>query len=144
MRDSGGREGGLGGEIDAVGTVLLEVQDELGRQVIWDRLEDSDSLLVDLLDGALNLVAVRVRGGMGDVGLEEAEVSCKGEADRLRIRAETGDKMTLGIVGGYEATDAFDYIIMLFGLRTENSHESTVVVDEGQSLGVTADGWRWE
>ena len=105
MADSGGREGGLGGEIDAVGTVLLEVQDELGRQVVWDGLEDSDSLLVDLLDGALNLVTVEVRGGMGDVGLEEAEVSGKGEADRLRIRAETGDKMTLGIVGSYQAKE---------------------------------------
>jgi len=81
---------------------------------------------------------------MGDVGLEEAEVSGKGEADRLRIRAETGDKMTLGIVGGNQATDALDDIIMLLGFGAKDCHESTVVVDEGQSLGVATDGWRRE
>ena len=47
-------------------------------------------------------MAVGVSGGMGDVSVEEAEVSSKGEEDRLRIRAEAGDKMT-----------SFDNIFML-------------------------------
>jgi hypothetical protein len=81
--DSGYGEGRLGGQVDAVRAVTLQVQDELGWQVVGSGLEDGDGLLVDLLDSALDLVAVGVRSSMGDVGMEEPKVGGQGEADGL-------------------------------------------------------------
>ena len=68
-------------EVDAIGAVSLEVEDEMVRQEEREGFEDGDGLLVDLLDGALDLVTMGVRSGVRDVGVKETEWGGKRSAD---------------------------------------------------------------
>jgi hypothetical protein len=58
-------------QVDAICGVLLEVQDKVGRQVVRERFMDCSGLLVYLLDGAFDLVAVGIGSGMGYICTEE-------------------------------------------------------------------------
>jgi len=82
---------GGAGEVDTVGAVLLEVEDELGGQEEWERLQDGDGLLVDLLDGSFDLVAMGIWGCVGDMSLEEAQGCSERGADSLGVGVEGFD-----------------------------------------------------
>ena len=100
--------------VDTVGAVPLE--DEMGRQEEWEGVQDDDGFLVDLLDGALDLVAVGVRCGVHDVGVKETEGSGEGAADGFRVRAECSDMVTSGVVGGDQLFEAVHDVVLVLGL----------------------------
>jgi len=58
-------------KINEVGTVLLEIEDELGREAVGKRLEDDSCFLVYLLDRSFDYMAVGIRSCMSDVSTEE-------------------------------------------------------------------------
>ena len=47
-------------ELDAVSAILLEVEDECGGQEVWERIENDNGFLVNLLDGTLEFVTVSI------------------------------------------------------------------------------------
>jgi hypothetical protein len=58
-------------KIDAVGTVLLQIEYELGREDVGKRLEDGGCFLIYLLDRSFDFMTVGIRSCMGDVSTEE-------------------------------------------------------------------------
>ena len=57
--------------LDAVCTVLLQIEDELGREEVGKRLEDGSCFLVYLLDCSFDFMAVDIRSCMSDVSTKE-------------------------------------------------------------------------
>ena len=60
---------------------MQSAEDEMVWQEERERFEDGDGLLVDLLDGTLDLVTMGVRSGVRDVGVKETEWGGKRSAD---------------------------------------------------------------
>ena len=58
-------------EIDAVCAVLLQIENELGREKVRKRLKDGGSFLVYLLDGSFDFMTVGIGCCMSDVNAEE-------------------------------------------------------------------------
>ena len=58
-------------KINAVCTVLLQIEDKLGRKAVGKRLEDGSRFLVYLLDRSFDFMAVSIRSCMSDVCTEE-------------------------------------------------------------------------
>ena len=58
-------------KIYAIGAVLLQIENELGRENIGKRLEDGCSFLVYLLDGSFDFMTVGIGCCMSDVNAEE-------------------------------------------------------------------------
>ena len=55
-----------------------------------------------MLDHSLDFVKVGIRSRVDDIGVEEAEISCKSEADGLRVGTE--------VVGGDQATETVYHV----------------------------------
>jgi hypothetical protein len=58
-------------KVDTVCTVLLQIEDELGREEVRKRLEDGSGFMIHLLDRSFDFVIVGFRGCMSDVSTEE-------------------------------------------------------------------------
>ena len=58
-------------KIDAVGAVLLQIENELGREMVGERLEDGCGFLVYLLDGSFDFMTVGIGCCMSDVNAKE-------------------------------------------------------------------------
>jgi len=58
------------------------------RSICW---MDGSCFLINLLDGALNFVTVRIRSCVSDMSMEQIERGSKREADSLRIGTESSD-----------------------------------------------------
>ena len=58
-------------KIYAVGAVLLQIENELGRENVGKRLEDGCGFLDYLLDGSFDFMTVGIRCCMSDVSAEE-------------------------------------------------------------------------
>ena len=58
-------------KIDAVGTVLLQIEYELGRKEVGKQLEDGSCFLVYRLDRSFDFMAMGIRSCMSDVSTEE-------------------------------------------------------------------------
>ena len=72
-QDVGSRRWGevrLGGQVDAIGYILLEIDNELRREDIFQGLENSDGFFIYLLDVALGFMAVGVWCCMGNRSVE--------------------------------------------------------------------------
>ncbi len=72
--------------------------------------------LVDLLDGALDLVAVGIRSGVRDVGVKETEGSGERAADGFRVRSECLDMVASGVVGGDQLFEEGHDVVLVLGL----------------------------
>jgi hypothetical protein len=80
-------------KIDAVGTVLLQIEYELGREGVGKRLEDGGCFLIYLLDRPFDFMTVGIRSCVSNVSLEKTERSGERETNSLRIRTECFDLM---------------------------------------------------
>ena len=58
-------------KIDAVCAVLLQIENEFGREKVRKRLEDDCGSLVYLLDGSFDFMTVGIGCCMSDVNAEE-------------------------------------------------------------------------
>ncbi len=67
-----------------------------------------------MLDGALNLVAMGVRGGMGDMRTEETKRSGERSTDGFGVGAEGGDLVTSGVVGGDELVEGNHHVVVIY------------------------------
>ena len=92
------------------------------------------------MDGALDLVAMGVGGGMSDMRAEETERSGERSADGFGVRAEGGDLVASGVVSGDELFEGDHHVVVIFGPGSENSQKSGAVVDGDDGLGITTDG----
>ena len=96
-------------------------------------------MVIALLDHSLDFVAVGVWGRVGDIGVEETKIGCKGKTDGFRVRTEAGYDVPLRVVGRDQATEAVYHVNTFFGLGSEDCHEAAMVVYEDQGLRVTTD-----
>ena len=86
--------------IHGVGAGTFGVEKKVAGDNIWGRCKDGGRLLIHLLDGTLDLVAVGVWSGMCDFDVEESKWSCHGLADGFRVGTKGEQAMSFSVVDG--------------------------------------------
>ena len=81
---------------------------------------------------------------MGNVRIKKAKRSGQREAGSFRVRIESEDLMTSGVVEGDELIETEHDIILIFRFRSKDRDESRAITDGNEYLSITTTGWRCE